>query len=171
MILTWRKCRRVSITDFRGKTIIDTFVAPTQPVTDYRNAQTGLQPLHFAHAPPFNVVQRQVVAAISRKIIVGYCLWKFLSVLGITHPAIDTRDVALFLPLRRTLRCRTTVSLSVLVYRFMGREIGLGVEHPLEDVRAALDLFRSCKDNWENLVATGMWPCTLPPSSHADYFC
>ena len=44
-----------------------------------------------------------------------------------SHPAIDTRDIALFLPFRRSLRVRPNVQvpLVTLVNSFMGRNIGL----------------------------------------------
>ena len=46
-------------------------------------------------------------------------------VMGLAHPAIDTRDTALFLSFRRSLgyRPRVLVPLAELVQRFMGRAI------------------------------------------------
>ena len=45
--------------------------------------------------------------------------------MGLAHPAINTRDTALFLSFRRTLgyRPRAMVPLAELVKRFMGRDI------------------------------------------------
>ena len=45
--------------------------------------------------------------------------------MGLAHPAIDTRDTALFLSFRRSLgyRPRVLVPLAELVQRFMGRAI------------------------------------------------
>ena len=42
-------------------------------------------------------------------------------VLGLSHSALNTRDLALFRPLRKKLRNRSVVDLPVLVYVFMGR--------------------------------------------------
>lgn len=52
---------------------------------------------------------------------------KIFQVMGLSHPAIDTRDIALFLPFRRSLRVRPNVQvpLVTLVNSFMGRNIGL----------------------------------------------
>jgi RNA exonuclease 4 len=74
----------------------------------------------------------------------------------------------------------------------MGRSMGLGYEHPvrpciqssqhsmdqcidltteqLENARAALDLYRSAQQPWENAIDSGSWPCTLPPVGYAEYF-
>lgn len=40
--------RRVSIVDYRGQVILDNFVQPTMPVSDYRSAVTGIEPHHLA---------------------------------------------------------------------------------------------------------------------------
>ncbi len=100
-------------------------------------------------APSFQDVQNRVSTIIRNKILVGHCLWKFLSVkksiigilvrcvdiwpaplkvLGISHPAIETRDLALFLPLRERLKQRSIVDLSTLMHYFMGRNVGLHYE-------------------------------------------
>jgi hypothetical protein len=53
-------------------------------------------------------------------------------VLCISHPTINTRDVAVFVPFRRGLGCGSaTPPLQVLVHRLMGRSMGLGYEHPV----------------------------------------
>jgi RNA exonuclease 4 len=53
--------------------------------------------------------------------------------MGLSHPAIDTRDVALFLPFRRSLRVRANqlIPLANLVTQMLGRNIGLHGEHPV----------------------------------------
>ncbi|KAH7914505.1 hypothetical protein BJ138DRAFT_1133350 [Hygrophoropsis aurantiaca] len=161
---------RVSVTDYRGNILLDTFVRPTQPISDYRHIETGLQFTDLVHAPFFHHVQMSVAALIKGKLIVGHALWNFLSVMGLNHPAIDTRDLALFLPFRRTMQFNGIMSLRVLVKRFMERNIGGGYEHPLEFARASIDLFRSCESVWEEIVYSGSWPCALPSPAHAECF-
>ncbi|KAI9066664.1 hypothetical protein FKP32DRAFT_345710 [Trametes sanguinea] len=189
---------RVTLTDYRGTVLLDTYVRPTQPVCDYRTAQTGLQPHHLAEgtpislptgtivlttslwpyvaAPVFIDVQRQVASIIKDKILVGYALWEFLSVMGLSHPAINTRDTALFMSFRRTLghKPNTMVPLEALVKHFMGRDIGQNGDIPrleqVERARAALDLFRSCEQTWEGIIASGAWPCALPPTEYRQCF-
>ncbi|CCA68834.1 hypothetical protein PIIN_02695 [Serendipita indica DSM 11827] len=64
---------RVSLCDYYGRSILDTFVQPTSTVVDYRTATTGL----------------------TRQDLVGN-----LSVLGLAHSNSDIRDVALYVPFR-----------------------------------------------------------------------
>lgn len=41
-------CSRVAITDYRGKKLVDWYVAPTMPVTDYRTGTTGITAAHLS---------------------------------------------------------------------------------------------------------------------------
>ena len=34
--------------DFRGQVVLDTYVCPTMPVTDYRTATTGIEVAHLS---------------------------------------------------------------------------------------------------------------------------
>ena len=113
--------------------------------------------------------------------------------LGLSHPAIDTRDAALFMPFRKSLKVRPSqmVPLATLIYRLMGHYIGLQGEVPvspvtisyehlkcltsiintkLEEARATIDLFRSCETLWEDIIKYGSWPCCLPSSQYGDCF-
>lgn len=44
---SWRSNSRVSLVEYRGNVIMDTFVAPTTTVVDYRTAATGIEARHF----------------------------------------------------------------------------------------------------------------------------
>ncbi|KAF8740638.1 hypothetical protein AX14_007779 [Amanita brunnescens Koide BX004] len=155
---------RVSIADYRGNVILDTFVRPTHRVEDYRTAETGIQyshlvngmymrrkiislchlrPLCVLEAPLFQDVQRQVAHIIEDKIIIGHSIWTFLSVLGLVHPAISTRDLALYRPLRKKLKSRTIIGLPTLVHLFMGRNVGLDYENSVSAQDSAVFVLRS----------------------------
>ncbi|KAF9785984.1 hypothetical protein BJ322DRAFT_1004452, partial [Thelephora terrestris] len=165
---------RISVIDWQGRTLIDTFVHPTQPVTDYRASETGLRPHHLQAAPKIEEVRKSVKQLLRGKAVVGYKLWELFLFLGISHPAIDTRDVASFVPFRKNLGYKPSqmVPLKVLVNKLMGRDIGYGYEHPLEIARACLDLFRS-QTLWEDLIQQGQWPCStlddVPEIAHACF--
>ncbi|THH32323.1 hypothetical protein EUX98_g1852 [Antrodiella citrinella] len=163
---------RVTLVDYRGNVIYDSYVRPTQLVCDYRTEVTGLLPSHLAYAPEFQTVQLQVAMLLRDKIIVGHALWQFLSVMGLSHPAIDTRDTALFLPFRKSLKSKSSalIPLATLMHRLMNRQIGACGEVAVEEARAALDLYRSCEQTWEGVVKTGAWPCALPPAYHGNCF-
>ncbi|KAI0034949.1 hypothetical protein K488DRAFT_44443, partial [Vararia minispora EC-137] len=160
---------RVALTDYRGIPIIDTLVRPTQPVSNFGTLSPQEQH-QLPHAPSFDTVRSQIIGLLDDKIIVGYGLWNFLSLVGITHSAFYTRDCATFLPFLRTLQAPQMPPLGILVNRILGRDFGLLGEHPLEAARAALDLFRSTEPFWEELIDQGQWPNTLPPPNYQNYY-
>ncbi|KIY65132.1 hypothetical protein CYLTODRAFT_492561 [Cylindrobasidium torrendii FP15055 ss-10] len=160
---------RVAIVNYTGHTVFDTFVQPTMPVTDYRTASTGIEPAHLTgkQSMPFATVQQHVANYIKGNVLVGHCIWNDLSVLGIPHPAVDTRDVALYQPFRNTVRTAPTAfaGLQTLLWQLMRRRCQEGCLNPVENSRAAMDLYRTHAGGWEDAVSKGNWPCQLPPSS------
>ncbi|KAI0257474.1 hypothetical protein BJV78DRAFT_39591 [Lactifluus subvellereus] len=142
-----------------------------------------------ATATKFTDVQRNVADIIKDKVIVGHSLWNDLSgrspwhmfqeavatggnwrfpysVLGIPHPAVNTRDVALYQPFRNALRSpNQLVRLPTLTFHLMGRRCQESQQNPMENARAALDLYRSHANEWESAIRDGQWPSALPPSS------
>ncbi|KAJ4484802.1 ribonuclease H-like domain-containing protein [Lentinula edodes] len=159
---------RIAIVDFRGNTILDTYVSPTMKITEYRTATTGIEPAHLSsrNAASFNTVQQYVANIIKGHILVGHSIWNDLSVLGIPHPAVDTRDVALYQPFRNALRSPNhIVGLQTLSWQLMCRRCQESEQNPLENARAALDLYRSDATDWEEAIRRGSWPCALPPST------
>ncbi|KAF8529499.1 hypothetical protein JB92DRAFT_2696284 [Gautieria morchelliformis] len=162
---------RVTITDFQGQTLMDTYVLPTMPVVDYRTASTGIDAnaLSANSACNFSKAQRYVAELIRGRIVIGYCLWSYVSfylVLGITHPAAMTRDVALFMPFRAAIgKPKQMFGLPTLMHHLMRRQIQMGRLDSLENGRAALDLYRSHSVCWEAAMLAGQWPCALPPST------
>ncbi|KAJ1310344.1 hypothetical protein OPQ81_007083 [Rhizoctonia solani] len=165
---------RVSIVDYWGNVMLNTFVQPTEPVVDYRTTQTKITAWDLSdsnpQALPFDIVQVKVTDLIHECIIVGHSLWQDLSVLGISHLAVDTRDTALYLPFRVTLSQQIAPGLPTLVWTFMKRHIRCFSTDSTEDARACMDLFRSIEYDWEHFVFNGDWPCALPPAGYARYF-
>ncbi|KAJ7580719.1 hypothetical protein C8J56DRAFT_794671 [Mycena floridula] len=174
---------RVAIVDYQGQTVLDTYVVPTVQVTDYRTATTGIQPSHLSgkrlspnfadmlgpgNAVQFSVVQEHVAKLLKGNILVGHSLWTDLSVLGIAHPAVNTRDVGLYHPFRNALRSPNhVVGLQTLAWQLMRRRCQQHESNPLENARAALDLYRTSEQDWETAISHGTWPCALPPSSYS----
>ncbi|CAE6469027.1 unnamed protein product [Rhizoctonia solani] len=178
---------KVTVVDYWGNEMMEAFVRPTEPVVDYRTAHTGIteENLDSPQALPFDVVQAKVTDLISGYIIIGHTLWNDLSVLGICHLAINTRDIALYLPFRKAIKQEGTPGLPTLVWIFMGsiisyfafvvwifmgRYIHCGTSDSTENARACMDLFRSTEHNWEQSALNGNWPCALPPVGYARYF-
>ncbi|KAJ6575030.1 hypothetical protein B0H19DRAFT_624101 [Mycena capillaripes] len=159
---------RIVVINFHGEPIFDTFVRPTMEVVDYREATTGIKSwqLFSKEAVQFNVLQQHVANLIRGKIIVGHSIWNDLSVLGIPHPAVNTRDVALYQPFRNALRSpHQVIGLQTLCWQLMRRRCQEGLIDPAENARAAMDLYRSHSSEWESTITKGNWPCGLPPST------
>ncbi|KAF8905500.1 hypothetical protein CPB84DRAFT_1814134 [Gymnopilus junonius] len=170
---------RIAIVDYRGTTVFDKYVQPTTTVTDYRTATTGITAAHLssgkslsmAHvyhpdAWTFSTIQNYVSNFFRGKILVGHSLWNDLAVLGLPHAAVDTRDVALYQPFRNALRSpHQIIGLQTLAWQLMSRRCQEGQLHPIENARAALDLYRSDAEAWEASISNGNWPCALPPST------
>ncbi|KAI4527421.1 nucleotide-binding protein FRT1 [Schizophyllum commune Tattone D] len=163
---------RVAIVDFAGNTLLDVYVAPTHQVTDYREAKTGIKSanLYSSRAQNIRVVYQTVCSILRNKVVVGHCLWQDFNVLGVAHPAKDTRDTALYLPFRTTLRTQQQVGLQTLNYRLLGLRCSEPYVDPLENARVALNLYRSYAANWEAAVSSRNWPCDLPPGRYSTNY-
>ncbi|KAH0590849.1 hypothetical protein H2248_000968 [Termitomyces sp. 'cryptogamus'] len=159
---------RAVIVDYRGRIIFDKYVLPTVPVTDYRTAMTGITAEDFTPGNTwrFQAVQQYIAQLLDKKILVGHSTWNDLSVLGIPHLAVNTRDVALYKPFRNALRSpHQIVGLQTLAWQLMCRRCQEGPHHPVENARVAMDLYRSDAENWESAISKNNWPCSLPPST------
>lgn len=161
---------RVTIVDRRGQVLMDTLVKPTAPVVSYRTSTTGLDANSFGDAISFATAQATAAKLLEGNILVGHELWKDLSVLGVSHPAVDTRDTAVFLPFRAALGTpNAVVGLPTLIWHFMKRKMTMGTDSA-EISRASMDLFRSHQKEWEACIKSGQWPCALPPTAYARCF-
>uniref|UniRef100_A0A8C0JI98 REX4 homolog, 3'-5' exonuclease n=1 Tax=Canis lupus dingo TaxID=286419 RepID=A0A8C0JI98_CANLU len=72
---------RVSIVNQYGKCVYDKYVKPTQPVTDYRTAVSGIRPENLKQGEKFEVVQKEVADMLKGRILVGHALHNDLKVL------------------------------------------------------------------------------------------
>ncbi|KAH9968885.1 ribonuclease H-like domain-containing protein [Russula dissimulans] len=159
---------RVAICNYRGNPLLDCYVVPTMAVSDYRTSTTGITPAHLSSsdAVKFHDLQHRVADIIKDKVVVGHSLWNDFSVLGIPHPAVNTRDVALYQPFRNALRSpNQLVRLPTLTFHLMGRRCQEGQQNPVENARAVMDLYRSHANEWETAIREGQWPSALPPST------
>jgi len=160
---------RACIVDYHGVVLIDLLSYPTAPVTDFHTEITGLRREHFLpsdHVSDFDNIRMLCATYMSGRIIVGYELWYSLDALRLSHPTIMTRDLATYFPLMTTPR-NDFSDFRLVIYQYMRRNVRGGLIHPVEDSRAAMDLFRSCERGWEALIGDSVWPCLLPPPSHS----
>lgn len=65
---------RVSLVNYHGHVLIDTFVQPREKVTDYRTWVSGVRASDLEGAPVFDAVQKQVAELIEGRILVGHAI-------------------------------------------------------------------------------------------------
>ncbi|CAD0084895.1 unnamed protein product [Aureobasidium vineae] len=146
---------RVSIVNFHGEQIYDSFVQPVPgvEVTDYRTFVSGIRPHHLKPdvARPFSEVQKEVAALIDGKILIGHALKNDLDVLLLSHPKRDIRDTSRHSTFRKMSMGRAP-ALRKLAKEFLGMEIQGGEHSSVEDARATMMLFKLEKEAFEKEV-------------------
>ena len=65
---------RVSLVNYHGHIVLDTFVAPRERVTDWRTWVSGVREEDILGAPSFEEVQKQVAGLIEGKVMVGHAI-------------------------------------------------------------------------------------------------
>ncbi|XP_033615142.1 RNA exonuclease 4 isoform X2 [Fukomys damarensis] len=101
---------RVSLVNQYGKCVYDKFIKPTEPVTDYRTAVSGVRPEHLGQGEELEVVQSEVAEMLKGRILVGHALHNDLKVLFLDHPKKKIRDTQKYKPFKRNLEERKALS-------------------------------------------------------------
>lgn len=135
---------RVSIVDFHGRQVYDSYVRPQERVVDWRTRISGIAPKHMAVAREFADVQAQVSQLLHTRILVGHDLKHDLDVLMLDHPRKDIRDTAKFSGFKKYGH-GPKPALRVLAREILGVEIQTGQHSSIEDARVAMLLFRRYK--------------------------
>eukprot|EP00536_Pseudo-nitzschia_multiseries_P000382 jgi/Psemu1/62602/estExt_Genemark1.C_50061 len=149
---------RVTIVDWDGRIVYDEFVRQDQEVTDYRTFVSGITPLDVEDATlTLEECRQEVRTMIADKILVGHALKNDLRALGLTHPWTEIRDTAKYEPFMQ-IRFEDNVlwprKLKELALEKLERKIQRdGEPHSAyEDAAAAMDLYRSVRRKWENVM-------------------
>ncbi|KAL9089945.1 MAG: hypothetical protein Q9165_005474 [Trypethelium subeluteriae] len=82
------------------------------------------------------------------RILIGHALKNDFSALLLSHPHALIRDTSRYAPFRALAGGRTP-SLRKLAKQILGREIQTGEHSSVEDARAAMDLFKHVRGEWE----------------------
>jgi RNA exonuclease 4 len=150
---------RVSVVNWDGAVVLDTFVRVPERVTDFRTKVSGVRAKDIAikniNAMNHDEVRLAVGNILQNKILVGHALKNDLSVLMLSHPRKDIRDTARYKPFMRPsgsgggkMRPR---KLRDLVLEHLGRHIQVeGTSHcSIDDAVAAMNLFQMVRVKWE----------------------
>ncbi|XP_040461217.1 RNA exonuclease 4 isoform X2 [Falco naumanni] len=117
---------RVSIVNQFGKCVYDKYVKPTEEVTDYRTAVSGIRPENINTGEDFKTVQKEVANILNGRILVGHALRNDLKVLFLDHPQKKIRDTQRYKPFRQRVK--------------------------IQDAQAAMRLYTLEKKKWEAAV-------------------
>ncbi|PQE03606.1 RNA exonuclease 4 protein [Rutstroemia sp. NJR-2017a BBW] len=139
---------RVSMVNFHGHQIYDSYVRPLEFVTDWRTHVSGISPKLMSTARPFSAVQETVSSILKGRILVGHAIKHDLAALGLSHPRRDIRDTSKYSGFRKYAMGRTP-GLKRLAREVLGVEIQGGEHSSVEDARATMLLFRRVKGELE----------------------
>ncbi|KAL9935423.1 hypothetical protein V8E36_005771 [Tilletia maclaganii] len=147
---------RVSLVNWHGYTLYDTFVKPAEKVTDYRTWVSGVRPHNLANAPTFAEVQERVAKLIEGRVLVGHAIQHDLKALLLSHPFHDIRDTSAYKGLRDLARTKHP-GLRTLAKLVLGIDIQIqGKAHSsVEDARATMAIFRAHKSAWDQSLNRG----------------
>lgn len=150
---------RVVLIDWQGEVLLDEFIRPDRPVTDYRTFVSGItqDDLYGEQALDLEACRTKVAALLQDKILIGHALKNDLQALNIRHPWYLTRDTAKYEPFMK-VRFDDGIlwprKLRDLLKEKCHRDIQLpGQAHcPYEDALAALDLYKVVRAKWEKVM-------------------
>lgn len=152
---------RISILDWDGNMILDEFVKPPEPITDYLTPYSGITAEKLAGVTTsLKDIQQKLLKELltPNTILIGHSLSSDLNALKLTHPYIV--DTALLFPHPRGPPLKS--SLKWLAQKYLSREIQKGHgqtgHDSVEDARACLDLVKQkCEKGkaWGTSEASG----------------
>lgn len=142
---------RVSIVNFYGHVILDTFVKPSEVVTDWRTWVSGVSASDMKDAITFKEAQEKVAEILDHKILVGHAIHKDLDVLFLSHPRMSTRDTSKYKVFKEIAKGKAP-ALKKLVEQFLKISIQNGSHSSVEDARATMLLFRVHKNGIEQAL-------------------
>ena len=158
---------RVSIVNYHGHQLYDSFVQPKEPVTDYRTFVSGITPQLLQSARTFEAVQADVAKLLDGKILVGHAIKNDLDALLLGHPKRDIRDTSRHPAFRQLARGKTP-GLKKLAREVLGVDIQGGEHSSIEDARATMLLFRREKEGFEKEHMKRFGPDHKRPNGLAD---
>lgn len=139
---------RVSIVNYHGHILLDTFVLPKEKVVDWRTYVSGVRPSDMENAKTFEETQTLVSALLTNRILIGHSVQNDLDCLLLSHPRRSIRDTSCH-PSFRALSGGRTPGLKKLAREILGVEIQGGEHSSVEDARATMLLYRKYKAEFE----------------------
>lgn len=154
---------RVSVVNQHGKCVYDKCIKPTQPVTDYRTAVSGMRPENLKQGENFEVVQKEVADMLKGRILVGHALHNDLKVLFLDHPKKKIRDTQKYKPFKSQVKSGRP-SLKLLAERILGIRVQQAEHCSIQDAQVAMRLYVLVKKEWESSAQDRRPTAPIPDS-------
>ncbi|EEB05814.1 exoribonuclease Rex4 [Schizosaccharomyces japonicus yFS275] len=142
---------RVSIVNYHGRVVYDTFVRPKERVLDWRTWVSGVKSHHLRDAPSFEEAQKTVADILDGRVLVGHAVHHDLKALLLSHPRRMIRDTSKFPGYRKLAKGRTP-SLKKLTQQLLGKEIQTGQHSSVQDAQATMELYKRVKAEMDEHV-------------------
>ncbi|NWY39749.1 REXO4 exonuclease, partial [Sylvia atricapilla] len=142
---------RVSIVNRFGKCVYDKYVKPTEKVTDYRTAVSGIRPQNINTGEDFETVQKEVAEILKGRVLVGHALQNDLKVLLLDHPQKMIRDTQRYKPFKQRVKS-SRPSLKLLCEKLLNVQVQTAEHCSIQDAQAAMRLYTLEKKKWEAAV-------------------
>ena len=155
---------RVSIVNFNGDQVYDSYVRPKETVTDWRTHVSGIAAKHMVEARSLEQVQKDVAKLLDDRVLVGHAIRNDLDALLLSHPKRDIRDTSRHPPYRK-FAGGGSPRLKVLAAELLGLEIQGAAHSSVEDARATMLLFRRDKEAFDREHAK-KWPMRVVDSEN-----
>ncbi|KAM9837575.1 RNA exonuclease 4 isoform 1-T2 [Aulostomus maculatus] len=139
---------RVSLVNQFGKCIYDKFVKPTEKVTDYRTAVSGIRPQDIKNGEGVQTVQREVAEILQGRIVVGHAIHNDLKILLLDHPKKKIRDTQKYKPFKKRVKS-SRPSLKLLCREILNVKVQQGEHSSVQDAQATMRLYTLVKKQWE----------------------
>ncbi|XP_048201664.1 RNA exonuclease 4 [Perognathus longimembris pacificus] len=152
---------RVSLVNQYGKCVYDKYVRPTEPVTDYRTAISGIRPEDLKQGEKLDVVKREVAEMLKGRILVGHALHSDLKVLFLDHPKKKIRDTQKYKPFKARVKSGRP-SLKLLSEKILGLRVQQAEHCSVQDAQAAMRLYIMVRKEWENTARDRRPPAAAP---------
>lgn len=141
---------RISIVNYNGHILLDTFVKPKGTITNYRSWVSGVYPHSMKTAIPYDEVREKAIEIMKDKVIVGHSLKHDFKVLNWEPMQHNVRDLITFK--RFQDEGKHPKSLKKLTLEFLEKHIQTAAHSSVVDARAALGCYRVVENSWNQQV-------------------
>ncbi|XP_077482499.1 RNA exonuclease 4 [Stigmatopora argus] len=145
---------RVSLVNQYGKCVYDKYAKPTEEVTDYRTAVSGIRKKDIINGEDVATVRKEVAEILQGRIVVGHALHNDFKILLLDHPKKKIRDTQKYLPYRKALKTKHP-SLKVLCKEVLNVKVQQGEHSSVQDAQATMRLYTLVKKQWEAEIKKG----------------